>query len=49
MLGGLAQVLIVDDCAVNISILKGVLEHNKIQTEFVMSGVAALKKLTKRI
>ena len=48
-MGELAQVLIVDDCAVNISILEGVLKHNKIQTEFVMSGAAALKKLTKRV
>lgn len=41
--------LIVDDCEVNIAILEGVLKHHNIQSEFVMSGAAALKKLEERL
>ena len=41
--------LIVDDCGVNIAILEGVLKNHNIQTEYVMSGAAALVKLQERL
>ena len=45
----LAQVLIVDDCNLNVQILTGILSHNEITSNFVLSGFAALTKLTERI
>jgi len=45
----MAQVLIVDDCEVNIAILEGVLKRHKIKTEAVKSGAAALEKLKGRL